>query len=653
VEGLDGGIMTQISVANVSVEFGATTLFKDISFTVGAGERWGIIGRNGSGKTTLFRLITGEMKPTTGSISRPNALRISLLEQHRDFGKATTVWEAAAGAFADLFALEKSIAEQASRMSESSSEADLEKYGRDLERFEQQGGYMVAPRIDAVLDGLGFNPEKARETPLSGLSGGERGRLALAGQLVSPADVLLLDEPTNHLDLDTTRWLEEYLREIPTTIILISHDRAFLSAVVDHVLHLEGHTSFAYTGGYEDFVEQRNLRRLTEQRQFEKNRKTIAKEQEYISRNIAGVNSKQAKGRRKRLERMPRLSAPLSGMPVMSPEFKARDRGGDRVVSAEHVKIDVGDRTLITDFTGTLMRGDVVGLIGPNGAGKTTFVRVLFGEHPIAGGDLKLGGGIDSGYYRQDLSQLPLDKSLFETIAAHRPLWERGAIQNHLGAFEFSGDEVQRKVSSLSGGERARLALAILMLGGANLLVLDEPTNHLDVESIEALEDAVAGYDGSVLLISHDRALLRALTTRVWVLHDRRIIDFDGGFEEWEEVAAERLHAARVRAAEAEARHRVHERQAVERPHRPDRDRRTAARKARERLAAAESRVAELEKVVDELTTTLEDPALYTNGDGSQRAATMGKQLEDSRAQLDAAIAEWEQASAEVDESVE
>jgi ATP-binding cassette, subfamily F, member 3 len=645
--------MTQIAVTNVGVEFGATTLFKDISFTVGAGERWGIIGRNGSGKTTLFRLITGEMAPTRGVVSKPNALRVSLLEQHRNFGNAATVWEAAAGAFADLFALEKSITEQANRMSESSSEAELEKYGRDLERFEQQGGYTIAPRIDAVLDGLGFNADRARHTPLKGLSGGERGRLALAGQLVSPADVLLLDEPTNHLDLDTTRWLEQYLSEIQTTVILISHDRAFLSAVVDHILHIEGGSAATYAGTYESFVEQRNLRRLSQQRSFERNQKTIAKEQDYIARHIAGVNSKQAKGRRKRLDRMPRLSAPVGGQPVMTPEFKTGARGGDRVVDAEHVRIDVGDRTLITDFTGTLMRGDVVGLIGPNGAGKTTFVRVLFGEHPIAGGELKLGGGIDSGYYRQDMSQLPLDKSLYETIAEHRPLWERGAIQSHLGAFEFSGDEVQRRVSSLSGGERARLALAILMLGGANLLVLDEPTNHLDVESIEALEDAVSSYDGSVLLISHDRALLRALTTRVWVLYDKRIIDFAGGFEEWEEVAAERLHAARVRAAEAEARHRVHERQAVERPHRPDRDRRASARKARERLAVAESRVAELEKTVDHLTSTLEDPALYTKAGGTQRAAALGRDLEEARAQLDAAIAEWEQASVDVDQSVE
>jgi ATP-binding cassette subfamily F protein 3 len=645
--------MTLLAVTNVGVDFGATTLLKDVSFTVAEGDRWGIIGRNGTGKTTLFRLITGEMQPTSGVVSRPNATRVSMLEQHRNFGNATTVWEAAAGAFADLFALEKSITEQANRMSESSSEADLERYGRDLERFEQQGGYTIAPRIDAVLDGLGFNPEKARVTPLAGLSGGERGRLALAGQLVAPADILLLDEPTNHLDLDTTRWLEQYLRDLQSTVILVSHDRAFLAAVVDHVLHVEGQTAFAYTGGYEAFVEQRNLRRLTQLRSFEQQQRVIAQEQDYIARNLAGQNSKQAKGRRKRLERMPRLSTPIGGEPVMSPAFKARDRGGDRVMAAEHVRIDVGDRTLIKDFTATLMRGDVVGLIGPNGAGKTTLIRVLLGEHPIAGGEMKLGGGIDAGYYRQDLSQLPLDYTIYDTIASLRPLWERGAIQGHLGRFEFSGDEVQRRVGSLSGGERARLALAILMLGGANLLILDEPTNHLDVESIEALEDAVEDYDGSVLLVSHDRALLRALTTRVWVLHEQRIIDFDGGFDEWELAAAERLHAARVRASESEARHRVHERQAVERPHRPERDKRAAARKARERLAKAETRVAELEKAVDDLTTTLDDPALYTTLDGSQRATALGKQLETAKAALDAAIAEWEQASVEVDASTE
>jgi ATP-binding cassette, subfamily F, member 3 len=642
--------MTQLALSNVGVDFGAMTLFNDITFTVGEGERWGIIGRNGTGKTTLFRLITGDLVPTRGVVSRANATRISLLEQHRTFGNAATVWEAAAGAFAELFALEKSITEQANRMGESSSEADLERYGRDLERFERQGGYTITPRIDAVLDGLGFDPEKARVTPLGGLSGGERGRLALAGQLVAPADILLLDEPTNHLDLDTTRWLEQYLRELPNTVILVSHDRAFLSAVVDHVLHVEGGMAFAYAGSYEAFVEQRNLRRLTQLRTFEQQSKVIAKEQDYIARNLAGQNSKQAKGRRKRLERMPRLSAPIGGTAVMSPAFSARDRGGDRVIAADHVAVEAGDKLLIEDFTATLMRGDVVGLIGPNGAGKTTLIRVLLGEHPIADGEMRLGGGIDAGYYRQDLSQIPLDKTIYQTINDLRPLWERGAIQGHLGRFEFSGDEVQRRVGTLSGGERARLALAILMLGGANLLILDEPTNHLDVESIEALEDAVDDYDGSVLLVSHDRALLRALTTRIWVIHEKRITDFDGGFAEWEVAAKERAHAATVRAAESESRHRVHERQAVDRPHRPDRDRRANSRKARDRLTNAEARVTELEASIDGLTKILDDPALYTTADGSTRAAGIGRELEKAKSELEAAFVEWEAASALVND---
>jgi len=644
-----GERVTLLSVSGVDVEFGAMTLFKDVSFTVGAGDRWGIVGRNGSGKTTIFRLITGDLQPTRGTVSKANATRISLLEQHRDFRGASTVWEAAAGAFAELFALERSIAEQASRMNESTTEAEFERYGRDLERFERQGGYTITPRIDAVLDGLGFNPEQARVTPVSGLSGGERGRLSLVGQLVAPADIILLDEPTNHLDLDTTRWLEEYLKGLGSTVILVSHDRAFLSAVTDHILHIEGGTAFAYSGGYEAFVEQRNQRRLTQLRAFEQQRRVIANEQDYIARNIAGQNSKQAKGRRKRLDRMPRLSTPIGAEATMSVAFNARERGGDRVVAAEHVAIDAGDKSLVKDFTATLMRGDVVGLIGPNGAGKTTLIRVLLGEHPIKSGELRLGGGIDHGYYRQDLSQVPLEKTLYETIADLRPLWERGAIQGHLGRFEFSGDEVQRRVSTLSGGERARLALAILMLGGANLLILDEPTNHLDVESIESLEDAVEAYDGSVLLVSHDRALLRALTTRVWVIHDRRITDFDGGFAEWEVVAKERTHAASVKAAESESRHRVHERQVVERPHRPDRDRRASARKARERLESAEQQVAALEAAIDEMTKILDDPALYTTSDGPARATKIGKDLEKTKSELEKAFAEWESASADVD----
>jgi len=652
--------LTQLSVSNVAVEFGATTLFKDITLTVAAGDRWGIVGRNGTGKTTLFKLLTGAMQPTRGQVARQPGLRVSLLEQHRHFGDAATVWEAAAGQFAELLALEKSLAEQAVALSENSSEAALEKYGHDLERFEREGGYTFAPRVDAVLHGLGFDPAEARTRPLERLSGGERGRVGLARQLVSPADVLLLDEPTNHLDLETTRWLEQYLRETDKSVVLISHDRAFLAAVADHVLHFEGDTAFAYTGGYESFIVQREERRLSQQRQFEKQQRSIAAESDYIARNIAGQNSKQAKGRRKRLERLPRLSAPVGEDGAMALRLEVAERGGDQVVVAKNVGIAVpdatapgGQRVLLEHFTARLTRGERLGILGPNGAGKSTLLKTLMGERSVAAGELLLGGSISVAYYRQDLAQVPLGRTLFEIIADLRPTWERRLVQGHLGRFGFSGDEVQRRAETLSGGERARVALAMMMLSRANLLVLDEPTNHLDVESIEALEDAIERYEGTVILVSHDRALLRALATKVWVLHERRMTEFDGSFAEWEVVSEERAHAAAVQASEEEALRRVKERQRTERREAAERSvgeqQRAQQREARRAVERAEQEVSRREAEVARLTATLEDPALYTKGDGAKRAAELGAELERAKRALDRALEEWTEATEELE----
>ena len=334
-----------------------------------------------------------------------------------------------------------------------SSPAALARYGRDLERFEREGGYEVTSRIDAVLHGIGFDPVAARTTSVDTLSGGERGRLALASQLVSTADILLLDEPTNHLDLETTRWLEQYLTEMNRTVLLVSHDRAFLNATTDHVLHFEGGTATPYNGGYQAFVAQRAERRLAQQRAFEQQRRVIAHEQDYIARNIAGQNTRQAKGRRKRLERLPRLSAPVGDEDTMALRFDVRERGGDRVVSASHVTVAVGDRVLVHDFTGTVIRGDVLGFVGPNGAGKSTFIRALFGEHPLASGELRTGASIAPAYYRQDMSQLPAESTIYKAVTDLRPTWERRLVQGHLGRFGFSGDEAQRRIGTLSGGE--------------------------------------------------------------------------------------------------------------------------------------------------------------------------------------------------------
>jgi len=647
--------LTQISVSGAAVQFGATTLFTDITFTAAKGDRWGIIGRNGTGKTTLFRLITGEQEPTSGTISRQPGLRVSLLEQHRDFGNAATVWEAAAGQFADLLALEQSLAEQSVKigeLGEKSTPAMLARYDRDLERFEREGGYTFAPRVDAVLHGLGFDPVEARNRPLSHLSGGERGRLGVARQLVSPADVLLLDEPTNHLDLDTTLWLEEYLRSSDKTVLLISHDRAFLANVVDHVLHFEGNTAFAYTGGYASFVEQREQQRLTQQRAFDRQQKFIANQEDYVRRNIAGQNSKQAKGRRKRLERLPRLSSPTGSDATMALRLNSGERGGDQVIIADRATIGISGKVLIESFTTVLKRGDTVGLIGPNGAGKSTFLRTLLGENEVMSGELKVGGSITAAYYRQDLGQVPMNKTMYDVIADLRPLWERRQVQSHLARFGFSGDEVQRTATTLSGGERARLALAMIVLSRANLLILDEPTNHLDVESIESLEDALQEYDGTILLVSHDRELLRVLVNRVWVLHDRHITDFGGGFGEWEIASEERAHAAAVNAAEEESLRRMHEKQKTKRREDDKGKQRDVTREARRRAEDAERRVSDLEAKVAKLTGDLADPALYMTEDGKRKAVKAGTELDRLKKQLDEAVEAWTAATEAAEEAV-
>jgi ATP-binding cassette subfamily F protein 3 len=325
----------------------------------------------------------------------------------------------------------------------------------------------------------------------------------------------------------------------------------------------------------------------------------------------------------------------------MALRLEVRERGGDQVAIADHVKIGIGDRVLIDDLTAVVNRGDRLGIVGPNGAGKSTFLKTLIGERETQGGELRIGGSITAAYYRQDLAQVPADKTLYDVISDLRPAWERGLVYGHLGRFGFSGEESQRTAATLSGGERARVALAMIMLTRANLLVFDEPTNHLDVESIEALEDAVEQYDGTVILVSHDRALLRALCTRVWVLHDTHVTDFPGSFAEWEVASEEREHAARVAAEEEEALRRLQEKQKTRRKE-SDRERAQAdTREAKRRAESLEARVESLEARVAELTRELEDPSLYTTDAGTTRAVALGKDLDRAKRELDRAMEEW------------
>lgn len=669
--------MTLISVGAASVDFGPTNIFRDISFTVAQGDRWAIVGRNGTGKTTLVRLLTGQIQPTKGNVARTPGLRIALLDQHRHFEPTMSLWDVVADAFAELRELEKSLAKQAANLEHDHGEAAMAKYGRDLERFEREGGYQLASTVDSVLMGVGFDPDHARQTLIGTLSGGERGRVALARQLAMPAEILLLDEPTNHLDLETTAWLENYLIETQRTVICISHDRSFLAAMADHVLHFEGGTAFAYVGNYESFIVQREEKRLTQTRQFDKQEKKVAAETEYIARNLYGQNTKQAKGRRKLLARMPRISLPPGSEAVMALRLTAGERSGDRVLETKHATIGVPGRDLIKDVSLVMERGEVIALLGANGAGKSTLIKTILGEREPVKGEVKLGISTSVAYYRQDIAHLPMDSTIYDVIANMRPLWERRQVQGHLGRFGYSGDEVQRTVGTLSGGERARVALAVLTLESANLLVLDEPTNHLDVESIEAMEDAIEDYDGSVLIVSHDRAVLRGLATQVWEVRDQKLHQFPGSFVEWEQARADAKakSAADARAANAAENERNMKARAAANAisNAQQRDGKNAAsakggqsgnkqnasapvdakklaRAAQKALADVELRVSTIEGRIAEITTALEDLTLYDSPDGVKKAAALGKELDEHRDLLDLAMHDWNQAAERVAE---
>ena len=638
----------QLSLADVAIEYSGRPILESVSFSIERRERWGVLGRNGSGKTSLIRVLSGRQEPTRGTVTRASGLTFTLLDQHREFPGATTIHEAASLPFRELMQLELSLQEQAHALASpgGDSQPALARYDRDLERFGRMGGYEYVARVDAVLDGLGFDPASARTQPLEQLSGGELGRLGLAQQLVAPADVLVLDEPTNHLDLDTTRWLEDYLKQLDATVILISHDRAFLQSVVDHVLHLEHGTATAYDHGYAESVRIHGERQYAAQRAFDNQQRSIAAEEDYIRRNIAGGNSRQAKGRRTRLARLPRLSPPQSAdSRSMSLRLEPAARGGNQVLVANDVEVSIGARVLLEKFTSRIERGDVVGLIGANGTGKSTLLRAIVGERTIGRGELRVGESIDVAYYRQDLLQVPAGRTLFDIVHDLRPLWDRGQVHGHLGRFGFSGDAAQRVADTLSGGERARIGLAMLMLTHANFLIFDEPTNHLDVESIEALEDAIEEFDGTVLLVSHDRALLGTLTTRIWQLENRRIEDFNGPFDEWQLARDERRAATSREADAAAAAMKQRERQASKQREQSSRSATTALRQLQAAARGAELEVERAEARVAELRAALMDEQLYQTAEGARQAAAYKVALAAAELEMDAALEEWTGAS--------
>jgi len=476
-------------LSDVYKSYGVQYVLRGASLQVNAGEHVGLVGRNGAGKSTIFRLVRAEETADRGDLIRARGVKLGLLDQHVHFKPGSTVHESALAAFGRLQQIEHEMHELEHRMAEAGDDLEkiLERYSDLQHEFEHEGGFEYAARAESILQGLGFDREMwSLETEK--LSGGQQNRLGLACLLLAAPDVLLLDEPTNHLDVNAVEWLEEFLQDYSAAYVIVSHDRYFLDRCCRRIIELENGRASNYTGNYSDYLVEREERREAKQRAYDNQQQLIAKTEEFIRRNIAGQKTKQAKSRRKMLEKLERIDAVRPDQSSGDFRLQAIERTGNHVLTVNKVSIGYPDKLLATDISFILRRGECLGIIGPNGSGKTTFLKTILNKLDPLGGEIRWGTKVQVGYYAQQLDDLDDRNEIIMELRRVAPSTATaGELRSFLAKFLFTGDDVYKQVRDLSGGEKGRLALAKLIYSRVNVLVLYEPTNHLDIPSREAL----------------------------------------------------------------------------------------------------------------------------------------------------------------------
>ncbi len=633
--------MSLLTVTNVEKSFGVESILKDVSFRLEWGRKMGLVGRNGVGKTTLLKILCNLMEADKGSVQYARGIRYGYLSQQPIRDEEGTVYKAAKQAFAPVLQMEERLRSLEMRMhdaheSESSLSSIMEEYGLLRERFEWMGGYDSLRDIEHVLRSFGFRDEDMSKR-VSILSGGEKTRLAVARLLLSSPDILILDEPTNHLDLGATEWLEGFLRQFGGAVLLVSHDRYFLDAVVNSVGELDNGSITIYSGNFTDFWRQREERKKRQEELYNRQQEEIARLEEFWRRNKAGQNRNMAWSRLKAANRLREnaVDRPAEGDSI-NLNLKERYRSGNDVIAFERLSKAIGGKTLFQNLSFNVKRGDKIGVIGSNGSGKTSFLRILLGEEPPTSGSVRLGANLSIGYFAQETSSLNLNSTVLESVMDISDM-DVGKARNYLARFQFRGDQVMRSVDSLSGGEKNRLELARIILVHPNLLILDEPTNHLDLDSRDSLRDMLKAYDSTLVLVSHDRYLLDQVTRQTLEITNGSATLFDGSYRNFVEN--------RNRLNEAENQQSRKRSDASEKTADPDQlDKMNVFQLSRERKKAVkdvtilEEKVSQLEEDQKRIETILSSPERNTD------MVQLSHYYELIQSELARVLDEWERA---------
>jgi ATP-binding cassette subfamily F protein 3 len=625
----------------VRKSYGPREVLREVTWQHNPGEKVGLVGRNGAGKTTLLRLVLGREEPDAGEVVRANAVRIATVEQALEADLAETLHDYVAGAFNYLHAIEAELRSIEHAMADGQDSAQLhDRYDALSHRFENEGGYDMVAEVDKALSGLGFDKADFGRR-LAELSGGQKNRAMLARAILSSPDVLLLDEPTNHLDFQAVEFLEDYLARSRRAYLVVTHDRRFLDRVAGEIADLENGRLSSYSGGYSAYRRQKAERVLTETRAFEKQQEFIDKEQEYIRRNIAGVNSRQAKGRRTKLARVERLERPVEDATSVGFRFDTSKIGGRTFLRAKDVDAGYAPGSpIVRSVNFELLRGERMALLGENGTGKTTLLKTLAGRLTPLAGTVAPGHDVSIGYYDQELSDLDPRRRAIDAVWDQHPEEAEEEMRSYLARFAFRGEEVFAPISGLSGGEKGRLTLAVVMRQRHNLLLLDEPTNHLDLDSREALEESLDDFPGSIVFVSHDRAFIDRLATRVVDLRGGRAKLYDGNYTDTAGSRSERR-----RYPEAEPAALPGPLSPVVSPRKPEsRGRRASSGKDREaarrkrRIETLEEKIAAQEKDIEAIETRLWEEGLELGPVESHR---LSEEKLQRRQELERLVEEW------------